>query len=274
MNTIPKLSALLLAALLAVSCFGVKRNLNHRSHPSDLGQPASNNHQSRRSVRGEAGGVGSVILEYEGFSLSYNPRFKIPDWVEYELTAEETEGAYSRKGKNFRQDEAARVPQADSEDYRGSGWSRGHMAPAGDFKWSDSALWDTFFYTNCCPQDAGLNTGKWNSLEIKVRQWARTFGAVDVVTGPVVGGNRHGSIGAGRVVVPDAFFKAVMARTPEGAVAIAFVLRNGPDNGSLQSSALSVDELEELTGLDFFFWVKKSVERRAEASFSLDDWGL
>lgn len=107
------------------------------------------------------------IIEYNGYTVSYDEAALIPAWVAYELTAEEANGTIGRSGKNFRPDDKVKVIQADNYDYRGSGWSRGHMAPAGDFKWNDDAMWDTFFYTNCCPQDEKLNKGSWNVLEIK-----------------------------------------------------------------------------------------------------------
>lgn len=118
------------------------------------------------------------IIEYNGYTVSYDEAALIPAWVAYELTAEEANGTIGRSGKNFRPDDKVKVIQADNYDYRGSGWSRGHMAPAGDFKWNDDAMWDTFFYTNCCPQDEKLNKGSWNVLENKVRTWAQQFGSI------------------------------------------------------------------------------------------------
>ena len=118
------------------------------------------------------------IIEYKGYTVSYDESARIPVWVAYELTAGEANGTIGRSGKNFRPDDRVKVVQADNYDYRGSGWFRGHMAPAGDFKWDDVAMWDTFFYTNCCPQNEKLNNGSWNVLENKVRTWARQFGSV------------------------------------------------------------------------------------------------
>ena len=107
---------------------------------------------SKKAINSELQSTDDVI-EYLGYSVSYNKERKIPNWVSYELLASETDGPYSRKGKSFRQDLSLILPQAEDNDYRNSGWSRGHMAPAGDFKWSDDAMWDTFYYTNCCPQN-------------------------------------------------------------------------------------------------------------------------
>ena len=125
------------------------------------------------------------IIEYNGCTVSYDEVARIPSWVAYELTSDEANGTIGRSGKKFRPDDKVKVVQADNNDYRASGWSLGHMAPAGDFKWDDTAMWDTFYYTNCCPQDEKLNNGSWNVLENKVRTWARRFGSVYVVAGPL-----------------------------------------------------------------------------------------
>lgn len=213
---------------------------------------------------------GETLIRYEGYTASYNDRLLIPNWVSYELTAEETDGPYSRSGKSFRQDGDIRARQADSDDYRNSGWSRGHMAPAGDFKWSDEAMWETFYFTNCCPQDQSLNAGQWNTLEQKVRSWARKYGSVTVVTGPIVGKNSNRTIGRNKVAVPDAFFKAVLG----GDQAIAFVMYNHNNNENMQRCAMSVDSLEEITGFDFFSDLDDKHEKRIEASYTLKHWGL
>ena len=151
------------------------------------------------------------VISYSGYYVVYNPEYKLPRYVQYELVASETEGESTRTGLNFRKDPSAKVAQAEDSDYRNSGWSRGHMAPAGDFKWSDKAMEETFYFTNCCPQNQALNAGQWSTLEKKVRGWAKRFGSVTVATGPLVWENTYGTIGANEVVVPDAFFKAILA---------------------------------------------------------------
>lgn len=210
------------------------------------------------------------VIEYLGYSVSYDKERKIPNWVSYELLTSETDGPYSRKGKNFRQDPSLRITQAEDNDYRNSGWSRGHMASAGDFKWSDIAMWETFYYTNCCPQNQSLNAGQWNTLEQKVRDWAKRFGKVHVVTGPIIGKNIYGTIGYNRVVVPDAFFKTVFAKDQ----AIAFVMYNHNNNANLSKCAMSVDDLETLTKIDFFSEIDDDFENQVEATYNIRDWGL
>ena len=214
------------------------------------------------------------IVEYEGYTSSYDMFTKTPEWVAYELTKDETYGDAAREGKFFSPDERVLLPQPDDYDYRGSGWTRGHLAPAADFRWSDDAMWDTFHFTNCCPQDKDLNEGMWNTLEKKCRTWARRYGSVYIVTGPVIGENIYGTIGKNKVTVPDAFFKAVMVHDGSRWQSIAFVMNNNSWNPNMQKCAMSVDELEELLGLDFFAAMDDNIEAEVEKNYKLGFWKL
>lgn len=219
-------------------------------------------------------GKDDYIIEYLGYTTSYNMLTKTPEWVAYELTAEELKGSAQRDEKFFRADSKLLLPQPEDYDYRGSGWTRGHMAPAADFRWSDDAMWETFLFTNCCPQDEDLNNGMWNTLEKKCRTWAKRYGRINIITGPIYDDNRFGSIGKGRVMVPDAFFKAILAEDGSGYDAIAFIMENKPVNKNLQRCAMSVDELESIIGLDLFPALDDSVEDKVEKNWSLKKWKL
>ncbi len=210
------------------------------------------------------------IISYSGYEVMYNPEYKIPRWVRYELISSETDGPYSRKGLKFCQDLSANVQQADDSDYKNSGWSKGHMAPAADFKWSSQAMIETFYYTNCCPQNQSLNAGQWNTLEKKAREWANRYGCVTVVTGPLVLNNEYGTIGNNKIVVPNAFFKTILA----GEQAIAFVMYNHNNNENMQKCAMSVDDLETISGIDFFSELDDDIEIEIESTFTLKYWNL
>lgn len=210
-------------------------------------------------------------IEYEGFTVSYNSQLHIPIWVSYELAAEETKGPYSREGKDYQQDPYTQVSQADASDYRRSGWSRGHMAPAADFKWSDTAMTQTFYYTNICPQDIQLNNNYWGTLEKHVRGWAKQFGKVYVVTGPVLGDSVR-RIGAHGVAVPDAFFKAILAQNGAEWTSIGFIMLNTPDPKLLKDCAITVNEVEKLTGLDLFDFLDNSIEETVENALDYKTW--
>ena len=220
--------------------------------------------------------TGGRIVQHGAFVTSYNTETLIPDWVAYELTAEETEGDRSREGIEFRMDPDLKgVTQAMREDYAGSGWTKGHLMPAADAAFSSSTMSETFYFTNICPQDETLNAGDWQYLEKKVRQWANRYGSVWVVTGPIVGENRYGTIGDRDVVVPDSFYKALLIRKPNGSYsAIAFVMDNDDERYYLRDCFMSINDLESLTGFDFFPALDDKVEEKVESTVRLSDWGI
>lgn len=226
---------------------------------------------TERIIRYVDNSDGSEKLSY---TVSYDIRNKQPRWVAYDLTSAELEGTASRKGKNFRPDEHAGVPQADNYDYRNSGWTKGHLAPAGDFKWSDKAMGDTFFYTNCCPQTEYFNGTSWERLESRVRSWAKKFGTVYIVTGPIIGQVSNGYLGSNMIPIPDAFFKAVLAKDGDSYQAIGFIMENSSQQQPYTSCCVTIDEIERITGLDLYCSLDDATERDVESSYNTHFWGF
>lgn len=214
------------------------------------------------------------ILTYDGYICSYNPSTKTPKWVAYELLSEELQGDANREGKLFSMAPNYHKTQAKREDYQGSGWTRGHMAPASDFRYSDDAMAETFYLVNICPQNEFLNANDWEYLERQVRKWARDFGRVWVVTGPIYDRHRYGTIGERNVAVPDAFFKAVLTGVDGKYRSIAFTMKNDDSRQYLYDCMLSVNDLEELTGIDFFPNLDDAYEDKVEAQLRYSDWGI
>ena len=105
-----------------------------------------------------------VVLVYNGFVVNYNTARLIPNWVAYELTADELIGDVPR-ARGFSMDLDYKGRQAMREDYSGTGWDKGHMAPAADMKWSQAAMNESFYLTNICPQNHELNGKDWHTLE-------------------------------------------------------------------------------------------------------------
>lgn len=205
------------------------------------------------------------ILRYEGFVLSYDTKALIPKWVAYELTAEKVAGTEPR-ANGFSMDPSYRKKQAMREDYSNSGWDKGHMAPAADMRWSRTAMKESFYLTNICPQDHELNGHDWNTLEKNIRNLAVEYGKVWIVCGPIIGENRYGTIGRNRVIVPDAFFKAILVKDGNAYRSAAYVMDNRSGHHSMKSYSMSVDELEKITGLDFFCSLDEDAQKIAEAS--------
>lgn len=215
-----------------------------------------------------------IILSHSAYSLSYNHNTLIPNWVAYELTADETDGPWTRKGLRFMPDPDCRFRQADNDDYRNSGYSRGHLAPAGDMKWDSIAMVESFYFTNCFPQDKALNNGRWNQLEMKTRALARDFGKVFVVCGPAFLNADTLRIGHNGMAVPDACFKALLIPKGKDYSAIAFLMRNGGEDRTLKECACAVDEIEALLGMDLFCNLPDDEEEVIECQMTWDDWGI
>lgn len=214
-------------------------------------------------------GVDNMKIVYKGFTVYFNSHYHIPNCVVYELTGKETEGEYPRY-KNFLTDEQI-AGCANPWDYTHSGYTRGHMAPAADMKWDREAMKESFYMTNICPQKAALNSGGWNKLENKVRDWARRDSAIIVATGPILSPGMT-TIGESRVAVPERFFKVVLAPFASPVRAVAFVYPNGSSKGALKKYAVTVDEVEQLTGIDFFAGLNG--EEQVESGINLLQWEL
>lgn len=212
------------------------------------------------------------VLEYDGFTSSYNQTTLVPNWVAYELTAEELNGSYDTRSSNFSRDPNVKGAQASREDYSHSGWDKGHMAPKADMRWSEAAYWQSHFFTNVCPQNHEFNAGDWNTLEKQVRKWAKRYGRVWVVCGPIFTTGEFGTIGKARVRVPDEFFKALLVKNGSDYAAIAYVMPNRAKHHPLREYACTVDDLEALIGRDLFAALEDSIEERVEGEIGWLYW--
>ncbi len=211
------------------------------------------------------------LYSYTGYVSSYNHTTLVPDWVAYLLTDEEANGEVTDKF-SFSRDPQVRGRQASREDYRNSGYDKGHMAPRADMKWSRQACYESYFFTNICPQVHSMNAGCWSKLEQQTRRLAEHYGRVYVVTGPLFDSPTPKTIGEAHVAVPDRFFKALLVPDGEGYHAIAFVMHNDERKQSPRQSAMTVDELENLLGRDLFPHLDDAWEAKAEATYNWADW--
>lgn len=215
------------------------------------------------------------IVEHMGYTLSYNHDYRVPNWVAYELRSSELLRSDLSREDRFSPDPDIKGRQAYDTDYIRSGYDRGHMAPAGDMKWSSQAMKECFYLSNVCPQNHNLNSGAWNDLEQRVRAEAKYYGTVWVVCGPIFDSNRPDHIGENHVMVPDRFFKALLAKKKEGPgyVAIGFIMPNKSCVRNLQNYCMSVDELEQILGMDLFVNLNPKEQEKAESTFdAYGDW--
>lgn len=216
-------------------------------------------------------GTPEQILKRTGYVASYNKTTLLPNWVAWHLTAERTEGSVKRSGVDFAEDTEVPEPRATDWDYYNSGYDRGHMCPAADNKWSKKAMEESFLFTNMCPQNGNLNRGDWNEMEMACRKWAKKYGDLYIVCGPILYKGKHKTIGNNKVVVPEAFFKVVL-RTGDNPQAIGFIYKNTSGNRPKDSYVNTVDEVERITGIDFFPSLPDDVEKNVEATADIANW--
>lgn len=213
------------------------------------------------------------VIEHTGYTVSYNLDWLIPNWVAYELTRQETYGDIPRE-KKFAPDPQVKGSPVVHKDYSNSGYDRGHMAPAGDMKWSAQAMRESFYTTNICPQNRNNNAGDWKDLEELARSLASTYGAIYICCGPIVT-DATNTIGARHIVVPQAFYKVFLRQKKDGSwTSIGFVMPNAAGNHPLMTYMHSVGEIENLTGIDFFFNLPDSIEDLIEADYTISDWTI
>ncbi len=192
-----------------------------------------------------------TILSYTGFDLGYNEQFEQAAWVAYVLTRNEIQSGSVERSDNFRADRNLSTGSASLSDYRGSGFDRGHLAPAGDMKWDPEAMSESFLMSNMSPQLPAFNRGVWKKLETEVRNWAIEKDSIYVITGPVLS-PIDSFIGENQVGIPPYYYKVLVDLSPPEHSLIAFLLPNRASSDPLLSFAIPVDSLEELTGYDFF----------------------
>ena len=205
-----------------------------------------------------------IVLYRTGYTVSYNEYYKNPNWVAWELTREETKGETERYDK-FMPDPDLPEPRVVHKDYTKSGYDRGHMAPAADMKWSKQAMIESFYMSNICPQTGNLNRGDWNDLEELCRDWAEKYGRIYIACGPIFDSKSPKRIGGHKVAVPDRFFKVVLIYNRKNPIAMGFIFRNIAHSQDIDKYMVTVDSVENVTGMDFFSKLPDNVENRIES---------
>lgn len=226
-----------------------------------------------------------AMLRYRtDYVLSYDGRTRTVHWVCEHLNADKIRGEASRKLSKFKEDDSIHVEfRSTLDDYRGSGFDRGHQAPAGDHKMSQKAMDDTFYLSNMAPQvGLGFNRDYWEKIEEKIREWAQTRD-IYVYTGPLYlpqeadDGKkyvRYQVIGDNALAVPTHFYKVVLAESKSKIEVLAFVLPNRkiPKYTPLADFTVSVDDVEKMSGLDFLNVLDKETEEKIEGGKAGEVW--
>lgn len=211
------------------------------------------------------------IISHAGYTLCYREKFEQPEWVSYTLDRAKTEKAVTRND-NFRPDPEVITGSAALSDYKKSGFDRGHMAPSTDMTYSELTMDESFYLSNMSPQTGDLNRGLWKELEHHIRTLTETFDILYIVTGPVLEKDDYATIGSNEVAVPEFYYKAICGIKNENWFAIGFILPNKKCSGGIFDYAVSIDEIENRTGLDFFSLLEDETEVIIEKEVNIYEW--
>ncbi|RPD99083.1 DNA/RNA non-specific endonuclease [Aureibaculum marinum] len=214
----------------------------------------------------------NTIIKHQYYSLSYHEDYEQAEWVAYELKKEDLSNS-NRKRPYFIQDKKVKTQSADYRNYKNSGYTKGHLCPAADRKFSKNAYDETFLTSNISPQKGDFNSGIWNRLERKTRYWANKDEQLFVVTGGILKNNLK-TIGQEKVAVPEQFYKILLDYSEPEIKAIAFLVPHEESKAPLYKFVVSIDSLETITGIDFFPTLPDTIEEKLESNSSYKDWSF
>lgn len=221
--------------------------------------------------------------DYPTYSLEYSYKYKHSYWIAYRF--DNTTGG--NVGRNEAYKPAPELPSqyaAKHNDYTNSGYTRGHLCASSDRQYSKEANQQTFYMSNISPQSGnGFNQSgsAWNTGEDKVQAWgyniSRSTDTLYVVKGGTIGEGMIKGYIKNEIAIPKYFFMAVLFRSGDNYKAIGFYmphenLKDDPDKKDPKKYLMSIDALEQETGIDFFHNLPDNIENTVEATYNVNDW--
>ncbi len=210
------------------------------------------------------------IIQHKYYTLNYNEDHEVANWVSYELDHDRIQNCVKRSN-SFKIDPLVSTGSAEASDYKGSGFDRGHLVPAGDMKFNATAMSETFYFSNMTPQPGPFNQGRWGQLENLMRAWALKYKKIWIVTGPILIPNLPTMGKRNQVSIPEEYYKVILRKEGKGYKGIAFLMHTNVPYRDLMSYTTSIDQVEELSGFDFFEFLNSDQEI-AERETDLQSW--
>lgn len=230
---------------------------------------------------------GEEVVVHSAMSLVYSEEHEQAKWVSHIITADIINGK-GKRSNNFRKDPLVKTESASEKDYflktkkpapkkgytyDGFGYDRGHLAPSADFKWSKKALSESYYYSNMSPQHPKFNRKKWAKLEGLLRGYITTHPETQlyVVTGPLLNDSLpKQERGVNNMSIPKYYYK--VALDLKNKQAIAFIMPNKYIKYPISSFAVDINEVEEVTGINFFHQLNDSLEEALESQKEINVW--
>lgn len=213
------------------------------------------------------------IIEHSAYVLKYNENTEQADWVAYRLTKADLSIKKVNRTDDYREDPRVTTGSATLNDYRRSGYDRGHLMPAGDARRSAQIMSETFYLSNISPQVHSFNDGVWRKLEEKIRSWTYRFDELFIVTGPIIKGKPLKKIGSNKVQVPTHYYKVILDLSDPEIKGIGFIYENKkyPEQDFMKY-ATSIDQVEKFTGINFFPALPDKYEKIVEGKYDVNRW--
>jgi endonuclease G len=212
-----------------------------------------------------------LSIKHTHFVLSYNEGNELPSWAAYALTPEMARASGTIKEK-YAEDPLVSTGSSSAKDYKNAGFVMGQLVPTEDMLLDLKTAPETYLMSNIVPHKVGFNKFLWKSLEQLVREWAKEGNTLYIAAGPVLADGPFGSFGENKVAIPLRYYKVILDLNGERA--IGFMFRVNTSSGTLTSYTLPVDEVEKVTGIDFFINVPDDLEQKLESTLDLKKWNF
>lgn len=209
------------------------------------------------------------VIHHNTYSLSYNSSYVMPSWIVYSLTKSVVDKSKEPNGK-YKVDPQITARPATKKDYKDAGYLMAQFVNYFDVAEKEGALAETFYLSNITPMKLAFYTHIWLKTEDLIRLWIDGKKGFDIYCGPVLKDAPFATIGENKVSVPDRFYKIVYDK--ENQKAVAFIFKNGSSSGTLKSKTTSVDEIESITGIDFFSTLDDEIESALESTVDYNFW--
>lgn len=212
------------------------------------------------------------IVVHTAYTLSYSEKHEQAEWVAYALTSAQAAADDVERTDDFREDPNISTGSAQLTDYRGSGYDRGHLMPAGDCRLDAEVMSESFYLSNISPQDPQFNRQRWRFLEMQLRRWAIDHGGIYVVTAGILNSDLP-TIGENEVAVPKYYYKVIMDMDVSKGIAFLMPNKNLNDR-RIQEFFTTIDSVESVSGLDFFPGLSEADELKIESRSDTAAWSF
>ena len=211
------------------------------------------------------------IIHHGNYSLSYVEGYELPSWVAYELTKEEAKSEIEYKVK-YSEDPDVTTGSATLKDFKKSGYIMGQLVPVEHMMMSKDAVKESFYLSTIVPHKLAFNKYVWKVLGEIIKAWAYECGSLYVVTGPVLADSPFPTFGPSKVSIPERYYCVVL--DTEDNRGVGFVIKNSMASGTIKQFAMSIDEVEKITEIDFFPALEDEQEEFIESKFEAEKWNF